>query len=140
MKLRLLFLIPVLLVASCKKNRTHPVPSLPFDIIVNMSLPSYVPLQGAGGWAYVSGGSKGIIIYRRSYDDFVAFDRHSPAPGGTECATPLTPDSTNFLELNDVCSGARFSLFDGSPISGSELGLRQYPVVWDGNYTLRVYN
>lgn len=126
--------------ASCRKNRNHPVPSIPFDITINMSLPTYSELQGVGGWAYVSGGSRGIIVYRKSYDDFVAFDRHSPAEGGADCPTPLTPDSNNFLQLNDACSGATFSLYDGSPMSGSEFGLRQYQVVWDGNYALRIYN
>ncbi len=140
MKVRIILFLMLSVAVSCRKNRNHPVPSIPFDITINMSLPSYSELQGVGGWAYVAGGSKGIIVYRKSYDEFVAFDRHSPADGGTECATPLTPDSTNFLQLNDICTGATFSLYDGSPMSGSELGLRQYQVVWDGNYTLRIYN
>ena len=140
MKVRIILLLVAVMVFSCRKNRNHPVPSIPFDISINISLPGYSELQGVGGWTYVSGGSKGIIVYRKSYDEFVAFDRHSPAEGGTECATPLFPDSVNFLQLNDVCTGARFSLYDGSPISGSELGLRQYQVVWNGEYIVRIYN
>lgn len=140
MKIRIIALLLLTIVISCKKNRSHPVPSIPFDIAINISLPSYSQLQGVGGWTYVTGGSRGIIVYRKSYDEFVAFDRHSPAVGGTECATPLTPDSTNFLQLNDICTGAKFSLYDGSPISGSELGLRQYQAIWDGGYIVRIYN
>ena len=127
-------------ILSCKKSKSHPVPSIPFDITINISLPSYIDLQGVGGWTYVTGGSKGIIVYRKSMDQFVAFDRQSPAEGGLNCATPLTPDSTNFLQLNDVCTGSQFSLFDGSPMNGCEYGLRQYQVVWDGNLSVRIYN
>lgn len=124
---------------SCKKNRNHPVPSIPFDIAVNISLPSYMELQSVGGWTTVNGGSKGIIVYRKSYDEFVSFDLHSPANDG-QCQQALVPDSTNFLQLNDLCSGAKFSLFDGAPISGSDLGLRQYQATWDGSYNVRLRN
>ncbi len=140
MKIRFFLFAALLLIFSCNKSKNHPVPSIPFDISINISLPSYSDLQGVGSWAYVNGGAKGIIVYRKSYDQFVAFDRQSPADGGADCATPLMPDSTNFLQLNDICSGARFSLYDGSPMSGSDYGLRQYQVVWDGNLILRIYN
>ena len=140
MKVRIILLLVAIAAFSCRKNRNHPVPSIPFDITVNISLPGYSELQGVGGWTYVTGGSKGIIVYRKSYDVFVDFDRHSPAEGGTECATPLFPDSTNFLQLNDICSGAKFSLYDGSPMSGSDLGLRQYQAVWNGENLVRIYN
>jgi hypothetical protein len=139
MKIRIFLMLIVLTSFSCKKNRNHPVPSIPFDIAVNISLPSYSELQAVGGWTTVNGGSKGIIVYRKSYDEFVSFDLHSPANDGV-CEKALVPDSNNFLQLNDLCSGATFSLFDGSPMSGSDLGLRQYQVSWDGNYVVRIRN
>ncbi len=139
MKVRIFLMAFLLIAVSCKKNRNHPVPSIPFDIAVNISLPSYNQLQGVGGWTTVNGGSKGIIVYRKSYDEFVSFDLHSPANDG-QCAQPLIPDSSNFLQLNDLCTGATFSLFDGSPMTGSDLGLRQYQTTWDGNYVVRIRN
>lgn len=138
-----LLIIVVLLFASvaCKKNKTHPVPNIPFDIVIDLTLPTYSDLQGVGGYAYVNNvGSKGVIVYRRGVDDFVAFDRHSPADVDGSCATPLHPDTDNFLQLNDDCNGAKFSLYDGSPIEGSDFGLRSYPTQWDGNMALRIYN
>lgn len=141
MKIRIILSCMLLLVfSSCKKNKNHPVPNIPFDITINLSLPSYSDLNGAGGWAYVAGGSRGIIVYRKSYDVFVAFDRQSPADGGADCATALTPNADNFLQLDDVCSGAKFSLYDGSIISGADFGLRQYQAMWDGSNLLRIYN
>ena len=66
-------------------------------------------------------------------DEFVAFDRHSPADPNAECEEPLYPDTDNFLILKDSCSGATFSLYDGSPINGSEYGLMQYACNFNGN-------
>jgi hypothetical protein len=118
----------------------NPVPNIPFDITIDITLPSYLNLTGVGGWAYVNGGSRGIIVYRRAIDEFVAFDRHSPAdPDGT-CLFPLYPDSDNFLQLNDTCNNAKFSLYDGSPVSNSQFGLRQYRTVFNGTDLLRIYN
>tara|TARA_B100001758_G_C18314122_1_gene559517 strand:- start:422 stop:712 length:291 start_codon:yes stop_codon:yes gene_type:complete len=96
--------------------------------------------MGVGNWTYVVGGSRGIIVYRRSIDEFIAFDRHSPMdPDGT-CEYPLFPDHDNFLLLKDTCSLALFSLYDGSPYSGSEFGLRQYATSFNGSNLLRIYN
>lgn len=125
---------------GCTKNNTHPVPSIPFDVTIDFNLPTYDDLLGVGGYAYVNAGSRGVIVYRRGINDFVAFDRHSPADPAGECPTVLTPDADNFLILNDDCSSAQFSLYDGSPISGSDYGLRQYSTAYGGGNTLRIYN
>ncbi len=141
MKVQFIFILLVgTLLYGCTKNSNHPVPNVPFDVTINITLPSYSSLQGVSGWAYVNAGSRGVIVYRRGVNDFIAFDRHSPAdPDGT-CPQPLVPDSNNYLQLNDTCTGATFSLYDGSPISGSEYGLRQYQTAWSGGETLRIFN
>lgn len=141
MKLQfILFLAVVLFLANCKKNNTHPVPNIAFDITIDINLPSYNALIGVGSWAYVAGGSRGIIVYRRSIDEFVAFDRHSPMDPEGICPEPLYPDSENFLTLIDSCSTARFSLYDGSPIVDSEFGLRQYQTSYNGSNLVRIFN
>lgn len=138
-KLILLLLLCSLVQISCKKKNAHPVPLIPTDITINIYLPSYSALTGVGGWAYVAGASKGIVVYRRGVDDFVAFDRHSPANDG-KCDQALVINVDNFLILDDLCSGAQFSLYDGSPISGSDWGLRQLQTTWDGSDQLRIFN
>jgi hypothetical protein len=139
-KIRIFLLILVLAGVSCKKNRTHPIPSIAFDLQIDLTLPSYQELNSVGGWAYVSGGIKGIVVYRQSTDIFVAWERMSPEDPDNVCSTPLSIDSTNFLQLNDACSGAKFSMYDGSPISGSDWGLRKYQTEWNGSNLLRIYN
>jgi hypothetical protein len=52
----------------------------------------------------------------------------------------LYPDDQNFLQLKDSCNNAVFSLYDGSPVSNSIYGLRQYATQFNGNNLLRVYN
>ncbi len=142
MNLRLfftLFSISVLF-SSCNINKVHPVPNMPFDIMVNLNLPLYSSLLGVGGYAIVDdAGFNGVIIYRRSLHEFIAFDLQSPADDAN-CTQPLQVDPSNFLILTDACNGAQFSLFDGSPISGSKFGLRMYSVQYDGMTTLRVMN
>lgn len=141
MKVRIILAILVLLVfLGCKKYNNNPVPNIPTDITIDINLPSYNALTGVSGWAFVAGGSKGIIVYRRSIDEFIAFDRHSPAdPNGT-CQLPLTPSPDNFLTLVDSCNQATFSLYDGSPQSNSEYGLRVFQTTWNGTSSLRIYN
>jgi hypothetical protein len=130
-----------LLGASCKKKiKNHPIPSVPVDITIDMTLPSYSDLNNVSGWCYVTGGIKGIIVYRLSSDLFVAWERLSPEDPENTCSTALTPTEDNFLQLKDSCSGALFSLIDGSPISGSEWGLRQYQTNWNGSNLLHIYN
>ena len=144
MNIRFFFKMVVffLLAVSCGRNDRHPVPYYQFDVNINLNLPTYVPLTGVGGWAYVNGvGSKGIVIYRRSLGEFVAFDRHSPADPENTCATGLETDEDNFLILNDPCSNAQFSLYDGSIIGGdTDWGLRMYMTVYNGGEILRIYN
>ncbi len=140
MKIRIFLLILILAGVSCKKNRTHPVPSIAFDFSIDMTLPSYQDLNSVGGWAYVAGGIKGIIVYRQSTDVFVAWERMSPEDPDNVCATGLTPDSVNFLQLYDPCSSARFSMYDGSPLANSNWGLRKYQALWNGSNLLRIYN
>jgi hypothetical protein len=140
-KIQIFFVLLVLVSsASCKKNKKHPIASIPFDITIDLALPSYTDLNGAGGWAYVNGGIKGIIVYRQSYDVFVAFERQSPEDPENTCESGLVPNTDNFLQLDDPCSNASFSLYDGSPIAGSDWGLRQYQCAWNGSNLLRIYN
>jgi hypothetical protein len=133
-------LVAFLLFASCRKNNQNPVPNVPVDVTIDLGLPSYYNLQGVSGYAYVNGGSRGIVVYRKSLDEFVAFDRHSPAdPEGT-CTFPLYTNPNNFLELLDSCNSAIFSLYDGSAVANSNFGLRQYATQYNGANSLHIYN
>ncbi len=125
---------------SCQGLGEHPVPNVAVSVQINIMLPSYSNLQSVGGYAYVNGGVKGLVIYRRSIDEFVCYDRMSTAEGGYDC-TPLEVDQDNFLFLNDQCSDAVYSLLDGTVISGNAVyGLRNYQTNFDGFSILYISN
>ncbi len=137
--LPILFCISLITFGCVRFNQT-PVPNIPFDITIDLNLPSYSDLNGVGGYAFVNAGSRGVIVYRRSIDEFVAVDRHSPEDPEGDCFLPLFPQSDNFLLLKDTCSGAQFSLYDGLPYAGSNYQLRQYRTNFNGTNLLRIFN
>ncbi|MCB0477291.1 MAG: hypothetical protein KDC84_03955 [Crocinitomicaceae bacterium] len=130
----------LLFTSACQKLGNHPVPNVPVSVQINIMLPSYSNLQSVGGYAYVNGGVKGLIVYRSTYDQFVCYDRMSTADGGDQCF-PLEVDPDNFLFLNDSCSDAVYSLLDGSVVSGSAVyPLKAYQTNFDGFSILYITN
>ncbi len=140
LKIHIFLLVTLVFLSGCQKEKNHPVPSIPFDFQIDLSLPSYQPLTGVGGWSYVNGGLKGIIVYRKSMDEFVAWERQSPKDPEGSCSSGLVPNADNFLQLDDPCSDATFSMYDGSPMANSDWGLRGYRCEWDGSNLLRISN
>lgn len=81
---------------------------------------------------YINGGVKGIIVYKKSTDEFMAFERCSPYQPDQECAVVV--DTTNNIIVKDPCSDSRFLLTDGSVQQGpATQGLKKYYTSWDGN-------
>jgi len=129
----------ILFFSSCKENADHPVPNLPVNIYINLNLPAYQSLNNPGGWAYVNGGSKGIVVYR-NFDNFVALDRHTTYQPDSACAIGEV-DDVNFFSINDPCSTSKYNLLDGTVTNGpAQWGLRQYFASWDGNFTVQITN
>jgi len=82
-------------------------------------------------------GVSGLIIYRRADNAYVAFDRCSSVNPQTRCA--VVPDDPN-LTATDPCSGAKFSLFDGSPVKApAKRPLKEYKVIIS-NFEISVLN
>lgn len=116
----LFFLFPV----SCGKDSWHPVPSVPVSFTINIESTTNIELNNIGGWAYYSGGHRGIIIYRWSIDEFRAFDRACPFQPFEACALIKVEDPP---VAKCGCCESLFLLLDGSVIRGpSRFPLRQY--------------
>ena len=131
-------IIVPLLLTSCK-DEAYPIPNVPVNISINLDLPSYQDLNAPGGYAYVNGGSRGIIVYR-NFDQFVALDRHSTYNSDDPCAiVDVNPD--NFFELIDTCSGSKFNITNGVVVEGpAKWGLKSYNTSWNQAYTVTIYN
>ena len=141
-KIVILFLF-IISVASCKKqtiNSSNPVASVPVNLIVYPDNPLNFRLQSIGGWAYFDGGINGIVIYRKSQEEFIALERTSSyLPDNINARVKVMSD--NFT-LQDTISNSRWRLFDGEVIQGpAQWPLRIYATNFNTtNGTLMVSN
>ena len=135
-----IFALTLLVLFNCKKNNNQDnAPIVPVDIYINLNLPSNQALNVTGGWAYAQGGVKGVIVYRRGMDEFVAFDRNCTYNSDNSCGT-ASVDSNNVL-INCTCDGSVYNIFDGSVNQGpATIPLRQYNASYDGSSTVHVFN
>ncbi|MBD79454.1 MAG: hypothetical protein CL840_11085 [Crocinitomicaceae bacterium] len=126
---------------SCNKDQNQDIyttiPNVEVDLYLNLNEPANYNLTIVGGWRYMSGGSRGLIIYR-GQDQFYAYDRHTPHNSDESCAV-VSVDSTNFFAV-DACTGSRFLLANGTVVDGSAtIPLKQYRTSLVSD-VLRVYN
>ncbi len=121
-----------LFLLSCGKDSQHPVPDVNVNFVLNLNTTQHIELNNIGGWAYYTGGYKGIIIYRQSVDEFRAFDRACPYHPFDDCARVQVFDPPL---ATDTCCGSRFLLLDGSVVTGpSQWPLKQYRTYLDGRF------
>lgn len=127
----------VVLGASCAKEQNL-IPNVPVNFNSPLTDPRLSRLSTAGGAVSLSNyGVAGIIIYRRADNAYVAYDR---------CST-VNPEQKNAIQIDDPnltatdpVSGAKYSLYDGSPVKApAKTSLKQYSVTIAGN-TLQVTN
>ncbi|GAB4250075.1 MAG: hypothetical protein Kow0079_03080 [Vicingaceae bacterium] len=128
----------MLLFFSCKKNNDANIPLVNVDITIYINNPEHIDLQSVGGWEYLNGGSRGLIIYRSGTNSFKAYDRHCPYQPSNSCG--LVSVDANNIQASDACCGSKFLLNNGSVTSGpANTGLKTYQTSFDGN-ALRIYN
>lgn len=125
---------------GCKKNKNN-VPYVPVDVYINISLPAYSNLNVIGGWAYVSGGNKGLIVYRQAADAFMAYDRICTYNASNSCGK-VDVDSSGSYAICPCDGGSKYQLYDGQVVKGpATFALKQYQTSYnDINNTLHIYN
>jgi nitrite reductase/ring-hydroxylating ferredoxin subunit len=125
----IVFLCLLFFCSNCTKNQNI-VPYVYVDQYINISLPSYSSLNAIGGWVYITGGSKGIIVYRQSYDQFSAYDRHCTYEANNPCGKASVDSSNSFVECS--CDGSQYQLYDGLVIQGpAAYSLKPYNTTFD---------
>ncbi len=138
--LKWLLLVTTLVVAlaACKKDTTSGVPYVPVNIVINVNLPEYSALAVPGGSEVIGGGSRGILLYRATTTDFVAYDRHCPYQSEQLCAVDI--DNTFTTATDSTCCLTSYLLINGSVTNGpGSLPLQAYNTTFNGT-TLRIYN
>jgi nitrite reductase/ring-hydroxylating ferredoxin subunit len=137
-KLIVVITVFFLLVLSCKKDDDSQVPLVSVNLAFNLNNPEFINLQIDNGWTYVSGGSRGILLYRVSASNYKAFDRHCPYNPSSSCGL-VSADVTNLVGIDDCC-GSRFLLSSGQVTQGpASRPLKEYRTSYDGS-TLSVFN
>lgn len=128
-------------VTGCQEEvpPVSPVPDVLVQEQVNLNSVSSQELNlGDGRFIFISGGIKGIILYRKSSDVFLAFERLSPYRMEDSCGILTVPSSRFYME--DNCHNCTFG-WDGRPLSGPcrEI-LKQYRVQFISSNTLSISN
>ena len=128
-------LFVLILFSGCGKEENY-VP----EVVVNYNVTlTQFSLQAKNNVLLVSNqGVAGLIIVKTPLGSFVAFDRCSTVNPEKKCA--IVPDESG-LTATDPCSGAKFSLLDGTPQKApAEKTLKIYNISLQGNVLLNVTN
>jgi len=134
-----LFILVLLIVFSCRKNEDL-IPNVSVNEYINLNLPSYSNLNAVNNWIYYPAGAKGLIIFRKSTTEFVAYERACTYDPNTSGAVVyMLP---NGIDAKDSICGSKFFIFDGSIINGpASRPLQQYRCTYNISANqLHVYN
>lgn len=136
-KLFLFFSVIIFLsIQSCGKDENY-IADVPVDIRIYPSDPTYSNLTGVGGYVTIKGGVAGIILYKKSSGQIVAYDRCSSYNPESKCAVNVNEPS---ITATDPCSGSLFSMEDGSSLKApATRPLKQYQVTVTSSQ-ITVYN
>ena len=133
-----LSVLMTILFFACKKENDNGVPIVPVDIYIYTSNPSFINLNAVGGWVYITGGARGILVYRKSISEFMAYDRNCTYNSNDPCAIVYV-DSSNII-ATDTCCNSMFSMGDGTVLQApAGLPLKTYYTTFDGN-VIHIYN
>jgi hypothetical protein len=110
--------IALIILISCNRDLSDdPIPTQPFiDIVINLSLTENFSLQTNEGSKAISGGVRGIIIYRVNSTTFYAYERNCSFQPSGACATVDVHSSRLFMI--DTCCNSSFGFADGNPTGG----------------------
>ena len=123
-KLHLLILMALLPFAhGCKEYPQNPNrPVLPYPITIYPNTMQYYELNFVSGWIYITSdvesASRGIIVYRQSETEFLAFDRMPP--NEPDACTDSHGNTTRLVVdipfVVDRCNNAYYNILNGQII------------------------
>ena len=123
---------------SCKKKDYANIPNVYVEINIDITSTIYMELNHVGGWLYLTGGYKGILVYRSSFDEFMTFERCCTYDADIDIAR-IEVDPSDVIAVDNNC-GSKFLMLDGSIISGpATVPLKRYRNHFGGVY-LHIYN
>lgn len=134
----LLLLLAVLLPQCKKEKQQNEIPTVAVNIAINPNSTEYLRLNSVNGWEYLTGGYRGILVFRASENGFMAYERACPYDWDLT-STRIVVDSSGITTVCPSCK-SKFILTDGTPISGpSPYPMKQYQTSYNG-VTLLILN
>jgi hypothetical protein len=140
--LLLAVVLSLVMTSACNKGEdpNSDIPYAYINVVINPNSTLYQELNIIGGWMYypyVNAPSRGLIIYRLSLDQFLAYER-TPPVNSNACVDPETGLQTYLIVddyypfVYDTCSDYSYQIIDGSPIEPATIPLKQYYTAYDG--------
>ena len=134
-KLHLLILIVLPLLASgCREFSENPNrPILPSPITIYPNTLQYQELNFVSGWIYITSEvestSRGIIVYRQSDTEFLAYDRMPPnePDACTDSHGNTTRLVVDFPFVVDRCNNAYYNILNGQIIVAEPDKIPNFP-------------
>jgi len=135
MRIALTFLLVLLFVSGCRKEKQPQIPYVYVNLQLYPNSLDYIPV---GGHKYFNGGFRGIVVYRSLEEQFEVYERCCPYdPQKTNAKVSVNANGTTCLD--SICM-SKFILMDGTPYSGpSPYSLMRYHCTYDGDI-LMVFN
>ncbi len=132
---KIYFLI-ICILLSCE-NENYNFPQVDVNLFLYINNPEFFDVENPGGWMYLNGGVGGILLYRKNYEEFIAYDRASTFNPVSKCQVSVQNDN---ITMMDPCSDSEFLITDGSVIEGpANQPLKRYNTIYNGN-NLSIFN
>lgn len=120
------------LAAACGRESRCYVPIGLTNFTIEPNSAYYSGLNNVGGYMYLTGGHRGVVIVRTAYDHFVAFERTCPADSTT--AVNISDEFGSSLLECPKCHTLFVTKADGYPMDGGATAcpLYQYSTSYSG--------
>ncbi len=133
-------ILGVLFTQCGSKNKDDEIPVVPVNIYLDLNINSSVPLNIIGGYLYITGGNKGIIVFHNFDDSYSAIERTCSYHPYDSCNLITMDISGLVLKCGKYtgsnftnCCGSAFSIEGYVSKSPATLPLRMYTVLKSSN-------
>lgn len=125
MKKNVLYWCLAMAMMACDNSSQYIIPDVYVREEVVLANQEALPLRFDKGVIYISGGVRGIMVFRENATTYKAFDRACPNNPDVICELLKADISTVFMK--DSCCGSQFD-WNGTYLGGPARGNpRQYP-------------
>jgi hypothetical protein len=128
---------------ACDKDDSGRLPLPPMNLTIDPNSTIYQDINVVGGWMYLDEmdgaepPSRGVIVYRLSTDQFLAYERTPPFKPDSCCNvanTVCTALIVDYPYIKDTCTNSKYIILDGSVVEGpSNMSLSMYVTEYYGD-------